>query len=159
MNNRFTYHSQKRNAGVTLIELGIVLLVISAFSIGVYSKAVSIGDEARLYRALDDIMLLLTKSTSYKYNESSYKDITVTKLNEEGYSTDPIGTGSGENPWGLDYSLEPVNSDANLKLSVGTSSEEICKRLSANIDKLVVNPVAASSCGGDDNDLLSITVR
>lgn len=155
-----TAHMTARaNRGVTLVEFGIVLLVISIFVIGIYSKASSIGDEARLYRALDEVMLLLTKSGSYKANNGDYEDISIQTLNDEGYATDPVNTGTGDNPWGLNYILAPANSDVNLTVSVGTDSDAICIRLRDTLDRLVRNVVTAPACSDAANPLLSFTVR
>lgn len=147
------------NGGVTLIEFGIVLLVLATFSIGIYSKAASVGDEARLYRALDEVMLLITKSSAYKNNKGNYASISITQLNTDGYSTDPVATGTAENPWGLDYTIVSANTNKNMTLSIGTNTSKICTRLSATLNKVIRNATTQASCGGDGNALLSMTLR
>ena len=156
-----THQNQTKHLerGVTLIEFGIVLLTLAVFVIGIYSKASSIGDEARIYRALDEVMLLLAKSSAYRSNNGNYEDISISQLNTDGYTTDPVASGSGNNPWGLNYTLAPANSDVNMTLSIGTDVASTCSRLSQTLSKLIHNSVEAPSCTGTGNKNLSVTVR
>jgi prepilin-type N-terminal cleavage/methylation domain-containing protein len=148
----------KLQRGVTLVEFSIVLLVLTIFVTGIYSKGASINDEARLYRATDEIMLLLAKSSAYKSNNDNYEDISISQLNTDGYSTDPVESGTGNNPWGLAYTLSSANTDANLKLTVVTSSGSTCSRLRQTLDKLINNSITAPACAGTNDASLSVTV-
>lgn len=143
--------------GLTLIEFGIVLLAISLFVSGIYSKASNINDEARLYRALDEIILLLTKSNAYRNNNGNYEDISITELNTNGYSTNPITSGVAQNPWGLNYTLAPSEANTRLLLTVGVDSSGLCSRLTDSLDRSLSNIDVDPSC--NDDSVLSVTLR
>ena len=146
--------SRANERGMTLIELGIVMLIISLIVVGIYSKATSINDEAKIQRAIDDSVLLLTKAALYRSENGDYADLSsIGTLNDSGYSTDPIDTGTSQNPWGKNYSLSVDESDDGLvQLTVATDSEEICTRLKSVMDGLVNNQDSVE-CGSNKTDL------
>ncbi len=150
--------SMHRQRGLSLVEIGIVLLVVSLIVIGIYSKATSISDEARIQRAIDDVILLLTKASAYKADTGSYTDVGIAALNTAGYNTAPFADGDGENPWGNDYTLAvQADSDQIVVLTIVTDGDPSCARLSTTLDGLVHNQESVS-CDADD-DTVTVQAR
>lgn len=149
-----------RQRGMTLVELGIVLLVISLVVLGIYAKATSINQEANVQRAVDDSILLLTKAALYRSETGSYADLAdIVTLNTQGYVTDPINTGTAQNPWGLDYDLEAVDDNDNqVQLTITTDRNETCTRMMNVMNGLVNNQVAENGVTCDEA-VLTILAR
>lgn len=147
-----------RQRGLSLVELGIVLFVISLVVIGIYAKATSIGDEARIQRAVDDTVLLLTKASAYKADTGSYTDVGIAALNTAGYRTGPLSDGDGENPWGEDYTVAADADDAQIVvLTIVTDGDASCNRLESTLDGLVHNQESVD-CDTDD-DTVTVQAR
>jgi len=146
-----------RQRGLSLVEIGIVLLVVSLIVIGIYSKATSISDEARIQRAIDDVILLLTKASAYKADTGSYDGVSdIEALNTAGYNTSPLTDGEGENPWGNDYTLaEDGDDDQIVVLTIVTGEDARCTRLNSTLDGLVQNQEEVSC----ENDTLTVKAR
>ena len=141
--------------GFSLIELGIVFLIISLVVIGVYSKATSISDEANIQRAVDDTLLLLNKATAFRSNNGSYTGVTISILGTRGYTTAPMTDGDGENPWGRDYTLAANAGGDILSLTIDTGNAALCARLASTLDGLVYNQQSLACA----NNIVTATVR
>ncbi len=145
-------------SGLNLIELGLVLLIVSLLVSGIYAKGNSISHEAKIQRVIGDAILLLTKSSAYRADHGSFSSISINTLNSSGYSTAPILTGSGENPWGLNYTLVADTSDNELlNLSIVANNAATCQRLSNTLDGMVNNQQSIS-CNTGSNTVL-VTAR
>ena len=144
----------ERQRGLNLIELGLVLLIISLIVSGIYAKGNSIGNEAKMRRVVDDAILLLTKATAYRADNGDFNGISISVLNSVGYATAPVLTGSGENPWGLNYVLAADAGDNKLlNLSITANSAATCQRLSKVLDGMVSNQQSIS-CDTANNTVL-----
>ena len=140
-----------RQRGLNLIELGLVLLIVSLLVSGIYAKGNSISNEAKMQRVVDDAILLLTKSTAYRADNGAFTSISISALNSGGYGTAPILTGSGENPWGLNYALAADAGDNKLlNLSIVTNGTATCQRLSNMLDGMVNNQQSISCDTGSN---------
>lgn len=151
----FCRHGPTPEQGFSLVELGIVFLIISLVVIGVYSKATSISDEANIQRAVDDTILLLNKATVFRADNGSYTGVTISVLGTRGYSTAPITDGDGENPWGRDYTLAANSGGDILSLTIDTGNAALCARLASTLDGLVYNQQSLACA----NNIVTATVR
>ena len=126
--------------GLSLIEIGVVMVLVSLIVTGIYARATAIGEDVRIRRAVDEVLLLMTKAANYRTSTGDYASISITKLNSDGYSTDPITTGTKQNPWGADYALKPVsNNNSQVLLEITTVDDGACTRLAEALDGLVLN--------------------
>ena len=148
-------HGPDCQRGFSLVEIGIVLLIISLVVIGVYSKATSIGDEAKVQRAVDDTLLLLSKATAYRTDRGGYSGANITALNSGGYSTAPITDGDNENPWGRDYVLGTTAGGALISLTIDAGSTSLCARLVSTLNGLIYNQESITCAG----NVVTVTAR
>ncbi len=151
----FSRHNPASERGFSLVELGIVFLIISLVVIGVYSKANSISDEAKVQRAVDDTLLLLSKATAFRADNGAYTGITIAVLGSRGYSTAPMTDGDGENPWGRDYSLAASSGGDILTFTIDTGNASLCSRLSNTLDGLIYNQQSITCT----NNIVTATAR
>jgi len=62
----------RRNAGVTLIEMLVVVTIIALFAALVLPRMLNRGDQARAVKAKADIVGLMTALGAYKLDTSQY---------------------------------------------------------------------------------------
>ena len=110
----------KRNAGLTLIELMLVVTIIGILAVGASLIFNSFLETARVKKAVSEILSLQTKIKTYEVNDGSFPD-SLDDI-EGGDMLDPWGNpyqytnfeNTHQSEWRKDRNLHPLNTDFDL---------------------------------------------
>ena len=103
--------NRKSRKAFTLIELAVVMVIIGILAMALI-PTFAMRDKANISRAKGDIEGLHAGALGYvSAGRTTFTDIDIDALVDEGHLPANFGTGEGSNPWGGDYTVT-VNADA-----------------------------------------------
>lgn len=124
----------KKNAGFTLIELMIVLILIVGLTIALWpqiTQMLGIGDSAKTRAQISEIQ---NGAMLYKQRNNVFTGVSMTVLNSQGYISDRMGDGTARNPWGGNYTIvaDAANPTRYTVSATGVQNASIGAQLAAD---------------------------
>ena len=111
----------RKEAGFTLVELGIYLAVLAVVGAFVVTQWGNINSGLRVERAYAELERVKTAAEAYRSasaNAGLYTNIDITALSTNGYNVEPFTTGTNQNTYGLTVTIAPdgtpTGTDAEL---------------------------------------------
>jgi type II secretory pathway pseudopilin PulG len=126
--------SNKKQSGFTLIELGVVFAILAGLGYWVMNDIIAPGQgKQRVSSAGTDVSTIVGGSIDFASGkDTGFTGLTMTKLTADAYINPDFGTGSGENPWGGNYTAAPLGSDPyTLVITVTSVPTAACNRMAA----------------------------
>lgn len=139
----------RENKGISLLEIMLVIVIISAISLSATRYYLVTREGARVAQAADVIHNIAEASYTWVQAQSGFSGISLsvltdTKLLPDDYSTNPTKI----NPWHGSLDLS-VNSDNNLQVTLGSiSSYNVCQDLAAKVAKSAASAVCTQTSTG-----------
>ncbi len=125
---------RNKQKGFTLIELGIVLVVIVGLTITLWpqlQQLYGLGDAAKLRT---QVMEIQNGAQLFKQRNNVFTGVSMTVLDNQGYISDRMGDGSSRNPWGGNYSIVADATDPTryVVTATGVRNADIGAQLAAD---------------------------
>ena len=150
----------RKEAGFTLVELGIYLAVLAVVGAFVVTQWGNINSGLRVERAYAELERVKTAAEAYRSaaaNAGLYTGISMTALSTNGYNVEPFTTGTNQNTYGLDVAIagagSPTNTDAELTYDF--DNPEDCQQMIQRFDG-VTGVSGTPTCAGNE---LTVTLE
>lgn len=141
----------RKEAGFTLVELGIYLAVLAVVGAFVVTQWGNINSGLRVERAYAELERVKTAAEAYRSasaNAGLYTGISMTALSTNGYNVEPFTTGTNQNTYGLNVAIgqagTPVGTDAEL--TYGFDNPEDCQQMIQRFDDSVTGIKTTPTC-------------
>ena len=149
-----TIARNRKEAGFTLVELGIYLAVLAVVGAFVVTQWGNINSGLRVERAYAELERVKTAAEAYRSasaNAGLYTGITMAALSTNGYNVEPFTTGTNQNTYGLTVAIAAAGSPAgtDATLTYGFDNTEDCNQMIQRFDASVTGIKATPTCPGD----------
>jgi type II secretory pathway pseudopilin PulG len=125
-------HNQKEQKGFTLIEIGVGLITLMVLTGLLFETVISpfIGKQ-RVAETNTEVTTIITGAMDWVIGkEDGFNGMDVTALSDDTYIASSFSDGTGETPWGGDYTAGPASTDDFiLEVTVTELPEDACNRL------------------------------
>lgn len=97
------YGTKKRQAGVTLPEMGLYVGVLAVLGVVVAANWGNVQSGIKIEQAFSEIVKVMAAAQTYRSapaNSGSFTGVSVTVLENNGYNVRPFTTGTNRTPTG-----------------------------------------------------------
>jgi type II secretory pathway pseudopilin PulG len=126
--------TNKKQKGFTLIEIGVGLITLMVLTGLLFETVISpfLGKQ-RVTETSTEVTTIITGAMDWVIGrEDGFNGMTVTTLSDDSYIAGTFGDGTGETPWGGDYTAGPSGADDFiLEVTVTALPADACERLAA----------------------------
>ncbi len=139
----------RRERGFTFLEV-MIALSLGMIAIMAVAKGIqSITTRSNVSVAVTDIQYILQASVSWRASQTSYSGISMSVLENQGLLPSAIGSGSGTNPWGGNYTVTANASNGNLlDIALSNVASDAGAQAVTLLQKTSYNANSASYSGG-----------
>jgi type II secretory pathway pseudopilin PulG len=123
---------KNKQKGFTLIEIGVALITIMILSGLLFESVIApFFGKQRVSETNTEVATIIGGAMDWVVGrEDGFDGMDISALSDDTYIAASFGDGTGETPWGGDYTAGPASSDDFiLEVTVTELPEDACRRL------------------------------
>jgi type II secretory pathway pseudopilin PulG len=126
--------NKNKQKGFTLIEIGVGLVSLMVLTGILFETVITpyMGKQ-RVSETSTEVSVIISGAMDWVVGrEDGFDGLDISTLSDDIYIADSFGDGTGETPWGGDYTAGPSSADDFiLEVTVGGLPASACERLAA----------------------------